>query len=101
MFDPYMQGRGLWTPPSMRRPAWVQRESAGKLSEMLPQNQTATMQTRLQRLRFHAENRARLFRRESLDIAQYDRNAIHLRQMGERLDQTLAQLRAHHLIVCP
>ena len=69
---------------------------AGKL---LAENQAAAVQTRLKCLIFDSENRARLFGRHPLDIAQHDWGPVDRRKSEDRTEQASAQLGAQNPLI--
>ena len=66
----------------------MQREAACEIGELLPQNEPAAMQPRLERLILHAQHRARFFCRQPLNIAQHDRRPVDGRQRQDRAEHT-------------
>src|SRR5258706_8282738 len=84
---------------SVRGFARVKRDAAGELAEMLSKDQPSAMQTRLESLRLHAKDCTCLFRRQTLDVPKDHRHTVNLRQVCERVNQTIAHLTAHDLIV--
>src|SRR4029079_11700347 len=84
---------------SVHRLARVELEPADEVAEVLPEDQPSAVQARLQRLRLHPQDRARLFRRQAVDVAQQHRHAVDRRQVRERVDQLLAHFGAHDLVV--
>src|SRR5713101_420488 len=77
----------------------VQREPAREVGKLLSQNQSPSMETRLERLILHVKHRARLFSRHPLDIAQHDGRAIDGRQREDRAEYAPAQLRPEDALV--
>src|SRR6185503_9075414 len=61
---------------SVHRLARVEIEPADEVAEVLPEDQPSAVQERLQRLRLPPQDRARLFRRQAVDVAQQHRHAV-------------------------
>ena len=77
----------------------MKSEATRECREVFAQDETTSVQPRLQRLRFHSQHCTRFFGRQPLDVTKHHRDPVNLRQMRQRAEQLLAHLPPQHLVI--